>query len=113
MDIHISLHDINRALHRTYGAFAQTLNTLALDANDAHHMHRAFEELSALSDIERQDIGMMRSDSRAVVTHVPARSPPIQRASNQPARPAALAWQCAAIGRSQEKPNAPDRSESR
>jgi len=77
MGIHISLHEIKRAFHRTCGAFAQALNRLALNANDARHMHRAFEELSALSDIELQEVGMMRSDIRAVVTntYLPAARP--------------------------------------
>ena len=68
MGIHINPHEVHGIVRRTCSAVARTVDTIAKGASDARNMRRAYGELSALSDVELQDIGMIRSDIRAVVT---------------------------------------------
>ena len=68
MSININRREIYEVARRTCNAIARALDTVIKGARDARRMHRAYEELSALSDVELQDIGMSRSDIRAAVT---------------------------------------------
>ena len=68
MGVFISCHGIVGMVLRTFGVVARTVDAIIKGANDARQMHRSYEKLSVLSDAELRDLGMVRSDIRAVVT---------------------------------------------
>jgi uncharacterized protein (DUF2249 family)/uncharacterized protein YjiS (DUF1127 family) len=61
-------HEGRGILRRSWSALVRTLNAIAEGVNNANRMRRMYDELSAMSDVELQDMGMTRSDIGAVVT---------------------------------------------
>ena len=62
------VHKNRHATFRILKAIGHALKAFVDGTSKAHKMHRDYETLSAMSNLELEDIGISRSDIHAVVT---------------------------------------------
>ena len=62
------VHKNRHTTFRILKAIGRALNVFVDGTSKAHKMHRDYETLSAMSNLELEDIGINRSDIHAVVT---------------------------------------------
>jgi uncharacterized protein YjiS (DUF1127 family) len=111
------VHKNRHAAIRILKAIGRALKVFVDGTSKAHKMHRDYETLSAMSNLELEDMGISRSDIHAVVTGTYCGARPAQfnapfsavssgmvyRAAWSPNGVKAVGDQCAVIRRSSER----------